>query len=119
MVIKAKISDYQQVTPPPRGWMEVLIYRVLENYCLQRFNSSIRTVNKRVRPVFYYCVSQTGADWQTFRKRWNVCPNTYRKYVREGEQLAKKTKQGKKFYNEIMTLLKLAIKERRFVSLLD
>jgi len=116
MNIKVKISEKKHFGV---GETEELAARVLEHYCQQRFHDTVKTVNRNVRPIFYYCISLTGMDWQFFRRRWGVCENTYRHYRSQGEHLAMKTMRGRRFYVEMMTLLKTAIRERKFVTLAD
>lgn len=120
MVIKMQLPRRQHFTPPPpqRGYEE-LVAKVLENYCWQRFACKIKTANSKVKPIFFYCVSRTGMDWKFFRRRWGVCENTYRRYRSQGEMLAMRTMAGKKFYNEMMTLITTAVKEKKYVTLMD
>ena len=103
---------------PPNG-LDSLAAVVLEQYCRQRFGAEIREVNKVVRPLFFYCIAQTGMKQKFFCIRWKVAKATFYRYKKQGEHYAMKTKQGKKLYNEMMILLKTAIKKRRFVSIID
>ena len=86
---------------------------------MQRFGENIPKVNRTVRPLFFYCVAQAGLDRPFFCYRWKVSKATFFRYRRQGEHYAMKTQQGRKFYNEAMILLKTAIRERRFVSIID
>lgn len=117
MVIKMQLPQRQHFIGG--GGLEELAAKVLENYCSQRFGCPLKKANSKVKPIFFYCISRTGMDWKFFRRRWGVCENTYRRYKAQGEMLAMRTMAGKKFYNEMIVLLKTAIKERKYVTLMD
>lgn len=92
--------------------LEREILRLLQNHCQQRFATSIRMTNRsKIRPIYVYCLQMTGVDKATAFRLLHFSKATWYRDVDAGEVLIKRTQQGKKLYDEIMTIIRQTIQK--------
>lgn len=118
IVIKIENTERQRVTWG--GGVDFPIFRALENHCEQRFASKLKKANRKfVLPLYVYCLEKTGVDAPAARRRLNLSRTTWYRMKIAGEEIATKTQRGKKFYNEIMKVIRQVVIKSKSFSFYD
>ena len=101
------------IPPPPRG-VDTNTYLLdsLNLFCKSRFNATIRTTSRQVRPILFYCLAEIGIEKKWLYTRLGVARSYFYRDVKDGEFMATKTPSGRRLYVEIQSFLVQNLAER-------